>query len=142
MTATLVRLLAALWCGASWVAGMLVAPLLFSKLDAHMAGDIAGSMFRLLAYGGLIAAVLMLLFDRLGRGQPLQGRGRRTVLLMAVGVGLGYFATQPVMNYGRALMAAGQAVPQWANFGLWHGVSMLFYFLVALLGLRLVAVVR
>ncbi|MDX3904319.1 MAG: DUF4149 domain-containing protein [Pigmentiphaga sp.] len=140
--ATLVRWLAALWCGALWTVGLLVVPLLFSQLEPMRAAATAGSLFRLLAYGGLGVALAMLLFDRIGRGLPLGAAGRRTVLVMAVGVGLGYFGTRPVMDYGRALIAAGQAVPAWADFGTWHGVASVLYFLVAVLGLRLVAVVR
>ncbi|OVZ58867.1 hypothetical protein CDO44_14340 [Pigmentiphaga sp. NML080357] len=140
--ATVVRLLAALWCGALWTIGLLVVPLLFSQLEPMRAAGTAGSLFRLLAYGGLLVALLMLVADRFGRGLALGVRGRRTVLLMAVGVGLGYFGTRPVMDYGRALIAAGQSVPAWADFGTWHGVSSVLYFLVAVLGLRLVAVVR
>lgn len=140
--ATLVRLVAALWCGALWTLGGLVVPLLFSQLEPMTAAATAGSLFRLLAYGGLLAALALLLFDRIGSGVPLGVRGRRTVLFMAVGVGVGYFGSRPVMDYSRALMAAGQAVPEWADFGTWHGVSSVLYFLVAVLGLRLVAVVR
>ena len=140
--ATVVRLLAALWCGALWTIGLLVVPLLFSQLEPMRAAATAGSLFRLLAYGGLVVALLVLLLDRLGRGLPLGAAGRRTVLVMAVGGGLGYFGTRPVMDYGRALIAAGQAVPAWADFGTWHGVSSVLYFLVAVLGLRLVVVVR
>ncbi|MBX6319633.1 DUF4149 domain-containing protein [Pigmentiphaga sp.] len=140
--ATLVRLVAALWCGTLWAVGGLVVPLLFAQLEPMRAAATAGSLFRLLAYGGLLAALAMLLLDRIGGGLPLGARGRRTVLLMAVGVGVGYFGARPVMDYGRALMAAGQAVPAWADFGTWHGVSSVLYFLVAVLALRLVAVVR
>ncbi len=140
--ATLVRLVSSLWCGALWGVGLLVAPLLFSLLEPAQAARVAISLFRLLAFGGLVAAVLLCVFDRLVRGVALGPRGRRTVLLMAVGVGLGQFGVEPVMAYGRDLAAAGQAVPAWAGLGLWHGVASAVYFLVALLGLRLVAVVR
>ncbi|GAA4332647.1 hypothetical protein GCM10023144_22930 [Pigmentiphaga soli] len=140
--AVLVRLVAALWCGALWTVGPLVAPLLFSQLDLAHAGAVAASLFRLLALGGLAAAVLLLAFDRLARGLALGVAGRRAVLLMAVGVGVGQFGILPVMDYARNLMAAGQPVPAWAAFDLWHGAASVIYFLVALLGLRLVAVVR
>ncbi len=142
MAATLVRLIASLWCGALWAIGVLVVPLLFSMLEPMAAAAVVGSLLRLLAYAGLFAALLLLILDRVGRGQPLAAAGRRTVLLMGVGVGLGYFAVRPFMDYGRNLIAAGQAVPAWADFGLWHSVSSVAYFLVAVLGLRLVAVVR
>ena len=138
----LVRLIAALWCGALWSIGALVAPALFSLLDAADAAKVVALLFRVLAMGGLGGAVFMLILDRLAHGQALQGPGRRTVLLMTVGTGIGYFGLKPLMDYGRALAAAGQAVPGWADPGLLHNVSGGIYFLVALAALRLVAVVR
>ncbi|MBO1114405.1 DUF4149 domain-containing protein [Bordetella petrii] len=138
----LVRLIAALWCGALWSIGALVAPTLFSLLDAADAAKVVAQLFRVLAMGGLGGAVFMLILDRLAHGQALQAPGRRTVLLMAVGTGLGYFGLKTLMDYARALAAAGQAAPAWADPGLLHNVSGGIYFLVALAALRLVAAVR
>ncbi|HYG43602.1 MAG TPA: DUF4149 domain-containing protein [Bordetella sp.] len=138
----LVRLIAALWCGALWSIGALVAPTLFSLLDAAHAAKVVAVLFRVLAIGGLGGAVFMLILDRLAHGQALQGPGRRTVLLMAVGTGIGYFGLTTLMDHGRALAAAGQAVPAWAAPALLHNVSGGIYFLVALAALRLVAAVR
>ncbi|MCD0502571.1 DUF4149 domain-containing protein [Bordetella petrii] len=138
----LVRLIAALWCGALWSIGALVAPTSFSLLDAADAAEVVSRLFRVLAISGLGGAVIMLILDRLARGQALQGPGRRTVLLMAVGTGIGYFGVKTLMDYGRAMMAAGQAVPAWADPGLLHTASSVIYFLVALAALRLVAAVR
>lgn len=138
----LVRLIAALWCGALWSIGALVAPTSFSLLDAADAAEVVTRLFRVLAIGGLGGAVFMLILDRLAHGQALQGPGRRAVLLMAVGTGIGYFGLKTLMDYGRALAAAGQAVPAWADFHLLHSISGGFYFFVALVALRLVAVVR
>jgi len=142
MSRILVRLIAALWCGALWCVGALVAPALFGTLDPAAAGRVVAVIFPNLATAGLVAAVLLLIVDRVGGGTALGTAGRRTVLLMAVGVGVGYFGIQPLMDHGRQLLRAGQDVPFWADFGTLHGVSTLIYLLVALLALRLVAVVR
>lgn len=139
---TVVRILAALWCGSLWSVGVLVAPALFSSLPPGDAGKVVAVVFFYQAVGGLAGAVLMLLIDRAGKGQVLGRAGRKAVLLMSVGVGIGYFGLKPLMDHGRALLAAGQPVPAWADFGMLHGVSTVIYLLVALLGLRLVAVVR
>jgi len=138
----LVRLIAALWCGALWSIGALVAPTSFSLLDAAEAAEVVTRLFRVLAVSGLGGAVFMLILDRLAHGQALQGPGRRTVLLMAVGTGIGHFGVTTLMDYGRGLAAAGQAVPAWASPDLLHSVSGGIYLLVALAALRLVAVVR
>jgi len=142
MPRILVRLIAALWCGALWCTGALVAPALFGTLDPVSAGKVVAVIFPNLAAAGLAAAVLMLVLDRMGGGLPLGPAGRRAVLLMAVGVGVGYFGLKPLMDHGRELARAGAAVPVWADFGTLHGVSSAIYLLVALVGLRLVAVVR
>ena len=138
----LVRLIAALWCGALWCIGALVAPTSFSVLDAAEAAEVVSRLFRVLAMGGLGGAVFILILDRLAHGQALQGPGRRAVLLMVVGTGIGHFGVTTLMDYGRALVAAGQVVPAWADPDLLHSVSVGIYFLVALAALRLVAVVR
>ncbi|VFR82428.1 Probable transmembrane protein [plant metagenome] len=142
MSKVLVRVLAALWVGALWCVGILVAPTLFATLSPAEAGMMVGKLFFALASFGLVAAVLMLLLDRLGGGELLGRAGRLAAMLMAVGVGVGYFGLKPLMDHGRVLLAAGITPPPWADFGLLHGVSSLIYFLVALLGLRLVAVLR
>ncbi len=139
---TVVRILAALWCGSLWSVGLLVAPTLFVTLGPAQAGKVVAVRFFYQAVAGLAAAVLMWLLDRAAGGQALGPAGRKATLLMAVGVGLGYFGLKPIMDHGRALLAAGQSVPPWADFGLLHGVSTVIYLLVALLGLRLVAAVR
>jgi len=142
MSRILVRLIAALWCGALWCVGALVAPSLFATIGPAEAGRAVAVIFPNLATAGLVAAVLLLVLDRIGGATALGQAGRRAVLLMAVGVGVGYFGLKPLMNHGRELARAGQAVPFWADFGTLHGVSSVIYLLVALLALRLVAVVR
>ncbi|MEI2417511.1 DUF4149 domain-containing protein [Orrella sp. JC864] len=139
---TVTRILAALWCGSLWSVGLLVAPALFATLGPAQAGQVVAVVFFYQAVAGLAAAAVMLLLDRMAGGGTLGPAGRKAALLMAVGVGLGYFGLKPLMDHGRALAAAGQAVPAWADFGMLHGVSTVIYLLVALLGLRLVAVAR
>lgn len=139
---TVVRILAALWCGSLWSVGLLVAPTLFNTVSPTDAGRVVAVVFLYQAIGGMVAAAVMLLLDRSAAGTLLGTAGRKATLLMAVGVGLGYFALKPLMDHGRALLAAGQPIPAWADFGMLHGVSSAIYLLVALLGLRLVAVVR
>ena len=142
MSRVIVRILAALWVGTLWSVGLLVAPVLFATIAPAEAGRVVAVVFLYQAMGGLAAAAAMLLLDRAAAGELLGRPGRKAVLLMAVGVGLGYFGLKPLMDHGRALLAAGQPVPAWADFGMLHGVSSGIYLLVALLGLRLVAVVR
>ena len=64
------RILLTLWVGALWVAGFIVAPLLFAELDDRaLAGSLAGSLFTITSYLGLVCGGVLLLFN----GLSLQG---------------------------------------------------------------------
>ncbi|MCB1890484.1 MAG: DUF4149 domain-containing protein [Rhodocyclaceae bacterium] len=67
------RALVAIWAGALWTVGYLVAPTLFGRLgDPVLAGEIAGWLFERVAQVGLVCGVLLLL---------LRGRQCHRVLL-------------------------------------------------------------
>ena len=58
------RILLTLWVGALWVAGFIVAPLLFSELDERaLAGSLAGSLFTVTSYLGLLCGGVLLLMN-------------------------------------------------------------------------------
>lgn len=134
------RVLLTLWVGGLWVAGYLVAPSLFSELtDRHLAGELAGNIFRLMSYVGLFCGALLLVMA-LSHARSRWTKTWRVWVLVAmlILVAIGAFVIQPQMV---ALKAVGIApgTEQATQFGRLHGVSSVLYLANSLLGLLLVA---
>jgi hypothetical protein len=139
-------LIATLWVGALWTVGFIVAPTLFATLaDRALAGTIAGSLFRVVAWLSIACAIVLVLLSR-------RDERRRTLFYLIAGMVLctliGYFGLQPTMAGLRAAMHAGAAIDaeQLAqvrrHFGMLHGVSTAFYVVQSLLGAALILKIR
>jgi hypothetical protein len=133
------RVSLALWVGGMWVAGYLVAPSLFATLtDRHLAGELAGNIFRLMSYAGLVCGALLLVIAlNFARSEWVKTWRIWTLASMLVLVAVGAFVVQPQMV---ALKAAGihPGTEQAAQFGRLHGISSVLYLINSLLGLALV----
>jgi hypothetical protein len=140
MFATRARLLlATVWAGSLWTIGYLVAPTLFSTLaDPKLAGNIAGSLFRIEAWLALLCGALLLAL------MWKEGFRRKRLLWLVVAMLactlIGYFSLQPFMASLREAMDAGGAAAAElrTRFGVLHGVSSVFYLLQSLLAIGLV----
>lgn len=131
-----------LWVGGLWSIGYIAAPTLFAELpDRQLAGNLAGVLFKWIAWVGMLAGGYLLVF-RLGRQgfQALKQAYFWIVLLMLL-LTLGqHFGIQPVMQALKD-QAMPQAVMESAfrdRFAAWHGVSSFVYLLQSALGLVLV----
>lgn len=138
----LAALLLVLWVGGLWAIGYIAAPTLFSELpDRQMAGNVAGLLFRWIAWVGIVAGAYLLIF-RIGKQgfQSLQ-QGYFWIVLVMLLLTLGqHFGIQPVMQALKD-QAMPQAVMESAfrsRFAAWHGVSSAVYLLESVLGLVLV----
>lgn len=131
------RLLTVLWIGSLWTIGYLVAPTLFAVLeDRALAGLLAGRLFTIGNYLGLICGSLLLLGVWLN--PPEDGRRGWRAGLLAVMLGIilvSQFVLQPVLA---DLKAQGGG----AAFVRLHGVSASLYLVNSLLGLAWVAFAR
>lgn len=131
-----------LWVGGLWAVGYLAAPVLFSSLpDKATAGMLAGNMFTLIAYVGMVCGVYLLLY-RLAKsgGAALKQAFFWSVLLMLLLAIGGHFGIHPILESLKA-----QAMPREVmesvfrdRFVAWHGVSSIVYLVQSLLGLVLV----
>ena len=135
------RSILALWVCGLWVAGYVVAPSLFATLDdRQLAGQLAGQVFRLMSYVGLVAGSLLLLSVLIRVAGNCFREWRVWVLMsMLLLVAIGAFVIQPMM----VELKAGGIVPgseQAATFGRMHGISSILFMITSLLGLSLVAV--
>mgnify|MGYP001765347513 CR=1 FL=1 len=138
----LASLLLVLWVGGLWAIGYIAAPTLFAELgDRQLAGNVAGVLFKWMAWVG-IAAGGYLLVHRLGKlGFPALKQAYFWIVLIMLLLTLGqHFGIQPVMQALKD-QAFPQAVMESAfrdRFAAWHGVSSVVYLIESVLGLVLV----
>lgn len=128
------------WVGGLWIAGYVVAPVLFATLDdRQLAGQLAGKVFQIVSYIGLVVGATLLFSVILQKGSAcLRDNRARIVLLMLVMVGLTVGMLQPMMQELK-LVGIVPGSEQAAQFGRLHGVSSILHLLLSLLGLWLVA---
>ena len=135
-----------LWVGALWAIGYLAAPVLFSALaDKSLAGMLAGKMFTLVAYIGMVCGIYLLIHRLAGFGAGAFRQGffwaALVMLLLAIA---GHFGIQPILESLKS-----QALPKEVmesmfrdRFSRWHGISSIVYLIQSLLGLVLVVAPR
>ena len=127
------RILLTLWVGSLWVAGFVVAPLLFAELDDRaLAGSVAGSLFTLTSYIGLVCGSLLLIFN----GVNFRCINWRAVVIvcMLLLVVIGQFVITPMVADLRV-----QGLTDTPRFGQLHGLASVLFILTSVLGLLLVA---
>ena len=127
------RILLTLWVGALWVAGFIVAPLLFTELDDRaLAGSLAGSLFTITSYLGLCCGGVLLLFNGLGHRAV---NWRAVVIVgMLLLIVIGQFVITPMVVELRV-----QGLTDTPRFGQLHGMASVLFISTSLLGLMLVA---
>lgn len=135
--AVLDRVLLALWIGALWTVGFLVAPVLFAELDRHTAGTVAGTLFHYLNYAGLVIGAFLLLRNRLTAAHL--SAPALLLVLMLLSILINEFGFAPEIA---ALREAGFAPGSEAakRFGLLHGAASVLYLSNALFGATLLVI--
>jgi hypothetical protein len=133
------RLLLTLWIGGMWSVGYIVAPTLFSMLeDRALAGAVAGQLFTIMSFVGLVAATV-LLSAQLYYAESVWHRNWRVwvLLLMLLLIVIGEFYLQPLMA---ELKSGGlsEGSDNARQFGQLHGVASALFVINSLLGLGLV----
>ena len=134
------RVLLALWVGALWTVGFVVAPVLFAELDRHTAGTIAGVLFRYLNFAGLCIGAFLLLRNRLAARSAFDAPGLLLVLML-VSILINEFGFAPEIA---ALREAGFTAGSEAatRFGRLHAAASVLYLVNALFGLTLLVIVN
>lgn len=138
----LASLLATAWVGGLWAVGYLAVPVLFyAQPDRQLAGMLAGQMFALVAYLGMVCGTYLLI-------QRISVSGRRSfrqalfwvVAAMLLATLVIQFGIQPVMADLKT-----QALPLdvmhsafAGRFKMLHGVSSILYLAQSLLGVFIV----
>ena len=111
------------WLGSLTVVGYVVAPVLFQNLPKMKAGDIAGQLFHIVSYIGIISAVVLIFSG------SLKGFFITIALLCTI---VSEWLITPVIV---ALKTNGKNVlyQQFGgSFAQWHGVSQIIYLITAI----------
>jgi len=130
------RILLTLWVGGMWAVGYIVAPTLFNMLEKTIAGNVAGQLFTIMSYVGLVCGSLLIIgiVNRLG-AQVIQNWVFWALIVMVLFVLIGQFILQPMMA---ELKASGITDLNRSEFGKLHGVASVLFLINSLLGLALV----
>lgn len=138
----LYSILIALWVGGMFAVGYFVAPVLFAQLaDRSLAGNLAGTLFTLIALFGMACAAYLLLYLLFRRGWRAFQCSVFWIVLAMLGLTLaGHFGIQPVIAQLKADALPRQVMESALRdrFAAWHGVSSIVYLIQTLFGLWLV----
>jgi len=142
----LAALLTTVWVGGLWAVGYLAVPVLFyAQPDKQLAGELAGQMFTLVGYLGMVCGGYLLIHRSVINGkvalrQPLFWVVAAMLLFtLAIQYGI-----QPVMAdlKAQALPALVSQSQFAGQFRMLHGVSSIIYLIESLLGAFLVIKTR
>lgn len=133
------RILLTFWIGGMWTVGYIVAPTLFAQLeDRALAGAVAGQLFSIMSYIGLLAALILIS----GQVYYAKSRWRQnwrlwSLLVMLLIIVIGEFYLQPLMaDLKQAGITEGSDNAR--QFAQLHGVASALFVINSLLGLILV----
>jgi hypothetical protein len=126
------------WVGGMWAVGYIATPVLFQSLpDKSLAGMLAGKLFAVTAFMGMVCAAYLLIYFYTKSGKRIFKDGKFwLVSSMLLIILLGHFGMQPLLAELKA-----QALPLYVmdspyadRFRLWHGVSSMMFLIQSLLG--------
>lgn len=135
-------LLTTAWVGSLWAVGYLAVPVLFyAQPDRQLAGMLAGQMFTLTAYLGMLCGTYLLLHRVSTAGRPAFRNTLFWIVAAMLSISLALqFGFQPVMD-GLKQQALPLDVMHSAfagRFRMLHGLSSIAYLIQSLLGIFLV----
>ena len=134
--------IASIWVGGLWVCGYMVAPIVFQTLpDRQLAGMLAGRIFTVMAYTGILCALYLLAYHfRIFGKQALQHKAVCVISMMLLLTLVGHLGIQPIMSELKALALPAEVMHSTFadRFRIWHGVASIIYLVQSLLGVVLI----
>lgn len=130
-----------LWVGGLGAIGYLAVPVLFQTLaDKQLAGMLAGKLFAVTAYLGIICGGYLLTYYLIRTGQAWKQKIFWVVGIMLLLTLIGQFGVQPVLAdlKAQALPMEVMKSPLAGSFRTWHGVASVIYLIQSILGVALV----
>jgi len=131
------RILMTLWVGGMWMVGFVVTPTLFQLIeDRTLAGTVAGKLFSITAYLGLVCGGLLLLNVLVFSESRFYKNWRAWILVvMLILIVVGQFVITPMMA---EIRIAGLLAADKAQFDLLHRSASVLFMLTSGAGLVLV----
>ncbi|MDX8385287.1 MAG: DUF4149 domain-containing protein [Gallionella sp.] len=133
------------WVGGLWATGYLAVPVLFyTQPDRQLAGMLAGQMFTLMSYVGMVCGTYLLIHYFVMAGKKLMQWIVLIVATMLILTLIAHFGIQPAMADLKV-----QALPSLVTqsefagqFRMLHGISSILFLIQSLLGVVLVVKVN
>ncbi|MFZ2542443.1 MAG: DUF4149 domain-containing protein [Gallionella sp.] len=130
------------WVGGLWATGYLAAPVLFyAQPDKQLAGMLAGQMFTVMGYVGMVCGVYLLIHHAILFGRAVLGQGLFWVVAVMLLLTLVLICgIQPMMANlkTQALPLEVMQSVLASQFKMLHGVSSITYLIQSFLGAFLV----
>ena len=136
----LCTLLTSLWLGMQVMAGYVAAPILFERLGKQEAGNIAGVLFSINNYFGLLAWIVAWLVVRSNQNRSFSDNGKvapKFIILLLLLTASNQFLISPVIAAHKTGTANWLLSLLGGSFGMWHGISSIIYLVCSVLGLGL-----
>ena len=138
----LASLVLVVWIGSLLTLGAIAAPVLFTALDdKQLAGMLAGKMFAVGAWVGLVSGIYLLIYSFVRDGaRAFKSLFFWLVLIMWLLTLAGHFGIQPILQNlkNQALPLAVMQSVFADRFSQWHGISRILWIIQAGLGVILV----
>jgi len=145
MAKHVVKIILTLWVGGLWMTGLMAYVLFDMLADKPLAGMIAGRLFNVISYIGMVAGFYLLIQRLMDDGTSALKQGYFwAVLAMLLLVLAGHFGLQPLLAQLKADALPNDVMQSvFANrFRTWHGVASVAYVIECLLGLVVVVKAR
>ena len=145
MLARLNLIVITLWVGALWTTGLSAYVLFDTLQDKQLAGNLAGKLFTIVSYIGLVSAFYLLVQRLMDYGTgALKQSFFWAVFVMLLLILAGHFGIQPILAQLKAdAMPADVMHSIFAErFGKWHGIASVAYLVECFLGFVLVLKAR
>ena len=135
--AQITKLAMTFWVGGTLTIGFVVVPLLFKSLDEITAAVLAGQLFNINAYIGIVALLLALI--NLVVSEKFRVAKLRKfwyVLIMTAILIINYFAIFPIIVRLRSTLidVANRVIIHSTSFNFWHSLSAILFLIISILG--------
>ena len=127
------------WLGGTWMAGMVIFPILFRTLDQITASEIVGQILNMQAYIGIICLIIALIEVIVNHKLSLFATKRFWYIVSMFSILIiNYFAIFPIISNLReklSVVAHRFIALQNNTFDFWHSFSAILFILTCILGM-------
>jgi hypothetical protein len=125
------------WVGGTLTVGIVVVPLLFKSVDEITAATLAGQIFNINAYIGIVSLFLAIIDQGLANRFTLFKLRKFWYLITMMGIlVINYFAIFPIIVRLRTTLLdmANHVIIHSSSFSFWHSLSAILFVITCILG--------